>query len=36
MRKGQNPAKYVKEVTQPQRITVAVLKSHPIPEWILR
>lgn len=29
MRKGQNPAKYVKEVTQPQRITVAVLNYIP-------
>jgi len=29
MRKGQNPAKYVKEVTQPQRITVAVLNHIP-------
>src|SRR4030066_2596733 len=29
MRKGQNPAKFVKQVPQPQRITVAVLNFVP-------
>ena len=29
MRKGQNPAKFVKQVAQPQRITVAVLNYIP-------
>ncbi len=29
MRKGQNPAKFVKDVPRPQRITVALLNSIP-------
>ena len=29
MRKGQNPAKFVQNVTQPQRITIAVLNYIP-------
>jgi hypothetical protein len=29
MRKGQNPAKFVKDVPKPQRVTVAVLNYIP-------
>jgi len=30
MRSGQNPAKAIKEVAKPQRITVAVFKLHSL------
>jgi len=34
MRKGQKPAKFVKDVPRPERITVALLKLHPLPKRI--
>ena len=36
MRIGQNPAKYLKSVEKPSRVTVAVLNYIPFQSWVLR